>query len=230
MKAADLPIDYNAVHILEHNLKGRADKIGLHSNERSLTFQEVSDEVNQVANALTDLGVNRGDYVGLLCLDLPEWVTVFFATLKCAGIHVGLNTLLTAPEYDYMLNDSKMKVLIVHETLVPSIEPVLAKQKYLTEIIVIGTAPTGMTSYLDWIKKQPTTFDAVATHREDIATLNYSSGTTGEPKGILHAHKDLALPAEHWGKNVLGLTEDDRTFSGAKLFFTFGTGGNLLFP
>jgi benzoate-CoA ligase family protein len=60
--------------------------------------------------------------------------------------------------------------------------------------------------------------------------LNYSSGTTGEPKGILHAHKDLPLAAKLWGVNVLGLREDDRTFAAAKLFFTFGTGGNLIFP
>jgi benzoate-CoA ligase family protein len=60
--------------------------------------------------------------------------------------------------------------------------------------------------------------------------LNYSSGTTGEPKGILHAHKDYPLTSQLWGVNVLGLREDDRTFSAAKLFFTFGNGGNLIFP
>ena len=50
------------------------------------------------------------------------------------------------------------------------------------------------------------------------------------PKGILHAHKDLILTAVLWGQNVLGLQENDRTFALAKLFFTFGTGGNLLMP
>ncbi|HEX9676645.1 MAG TPA: benzoate-CoA ligase family protein, partial [Anaerolineales bacterium] len=55
-------------------------------------------------------------------------------------------------------------------------------------------------------------------------------GTTGEPKGIPHAHKDLPLCAQLWAVNVLGLREDDRTFAAAKLFFTFGTGGNLIFP
>jgi benzoate-CoA ligase family protein len=68
------------------------------------------------------------------------------------------------------------------------------------------------------------------THREDWCSLNYSSGTTGEPKGILHAHKDLPITAQLWAVNVLGLRESDRTFASAKLFFTFGTGGNLVFP
>ncbi|GBL17577.1 benzoate--CoA ligase [Chloroflexota bacterium] len=68
------------------------------------------------------------------------------------------------------------------------------------------------------------------TQREDYCALNYSSGSTGEPKGILHAHKDLALTAQLWAVDVLGLRESDRTLATAKLFFTFGTGGNLVFP
>ena len=72
--------------------------------------------------------------------------------------------------------------------------------------------------------------DAEDTHRDDFCSLNYSSGTTGDPKGILHAHKDYPLTSQNWGVNVLGLTDADRTFAGAKLFFTFGNGGNLIFP
>ncbi len=60
--------------------------------------------------------------------------------------------------------------------------------------------------------------------------LNYSSGTTGEPKGIPHAHKDLPLTAQLYGVDAIGLREDDRTFSVAKLFFTYGSGGNLIWP
>ena len=230
MKASDLPLYYNAVNILEHNLAERAGKTALFSRERTLTFQQIASEANQVGNALRAMDVRMGEYVGLLSLDVPEWVTVFFGTLKVGAIHVGMNTLLTAPEYEFMLRDSRMRVLVVHQALLPVVQPILADQPFLEHVIVIGEAPEGMTAYTDWIADQPTTLEAAPTHREDIATLNYSSGTTGEPKGIPHAHKDLVLTAQLWGKNVLGLTENDRTFAGAKLFFTFGTGGNLLFP
>src|SRR5260370_9340626 len=60
--------------------------------------------------------------------------------------------------------------------------------------------------------------------------MNYPSAAPGEPKGCFHAKKDLPLTAQLWGVNVLGLRESDRTFAVAKLFFTFGTGGNLIFP
>jgi len=231
MKAADLPLHYNAVQILEHNLETRADKTALLSDERELTFAEVSAEVNQVGNALENLGIRPGESVALLALDSAEWVTSFFGTLKVGAVHVGLNTLLTPKEYAYVLDDSKARVLIVHEILLDSIGAVLGDSPWLEHLIVIGTPRRdGDLSFSDWIAGESTELEATPTHREDFCSLNYSSGTTGEPKGILHAHSDLPLTAQLWGANVLGLTEDDRTFAGAKLFFTFGTGGNLIFP
>jgi benzoate-CoA ligase family protein len=230
MHASDLPLIYNAVDILEHNLPARANKTALFSLERNLTYQQAHDEVNQVGNALKKLDVRMGEYVGLLSLDGPEWVTTFFGTIKIGAIHVGMNTLLTAAEYDYMFNDSRMRVLVVHEKILPVIQPILSEQKFLEHVIVIGNATEGMTSYAVWIAGESTELAAAPTHREDIATLNYSSGTTGQPKGIPHAHKDLKVTAENSGKNTIGVSENDRTFAGAKLFFTFGTGGGLLFP
>jgi benzoate-CoA ligase family protein len=230
MRASDLPLYYNAVDILERNLAQRGDKTALYSLEGDMTFQEVADEANQVGHALEKLGVRMGDYVGILTLDGPKWVTTFFGTVKIGGIAVGMNTLLTAEEYDYILNDCRARVLIVHEALLPVIEGILDGQRFLEHIIVVGQAPEGMLSHDEWIASESTELEAAPTHREDFCSLNYSSGTTGQPKGILHAQKDYPLTAQLWGSNVLGIREDDRTFAGAKLFFTFGTGGNLIFP
>ena len=113
MNAQDLPLRYNAVDILEHNLPQRADKEALFSDGRTLTFGQLSAEVNQVANALKRCGVREGEYVALLAHDTAEWVTCFFATLKIGAVHIGLNTLLTSQEYDYMLKDSGARILIV---------------------------------------------------------------------------------------------------------------------
>ncbi len=230
MKASDLPLYYNAVDILERNLPDRAEKVALYSPDRTLTFQQVADEVNQVGNALRALDVRAGEMVGILTWDSAEWVTAFFGTIKIGAIALGMNTLLTPPEYDYILRDSRARVLIVHQDLLPKIEPILQDQPFLEQVIVIGNAQGSLTSFNEWIAEQPTDLGPALTHREDSATLNYSSGTTGQPKGILHAQKDLPITAALWGKNVLGLREDDRTFAVAKLFFTFGTGGNLIFP
>lgn len=231
MRAADLPLYYNAVDILERNLAQRANKVALLSYERELTFQQVANEVNQVGNALKKLDVRMGDYVGILSLDVPEWVTCFFATLKIGGIAIGMNTLLKPHEYEYMLRDSRARVLIVHEMLLPSIEPIRDNLEFLKHIIVIGQPQRkGDMAYADWISGESTELKAAPTHRDDFCSLNYSSGTTGAPKGILHAHKDYPLTSQLWGVDVLGLRESDRTFGAPKLFFTFGLGGVLIFP
>ncbi len=231
MKAADLPLLYNAIDILEHNLAERADKIAVYSPSRNMTYQQISDEANQVGNALEKLGVRSGDYVGILSLDVPEWVTSFFGIIKLGAISIGMNTLLKPHEYDYILRDSRARVLIVHEILLPLIDEIRENQHFLEHIIVIGEAKApGDISYTAWVADEATTLEPAETHRDDFCSLNYSSGTTGAPKGILHAHKDYPLTSQLWGVNVLGLTEADRTFAAAKLFFAFGIGGNLIFP
>nr|CCA65703.1 anthranilate-CoA ligase [Stigmatella aurantiaca Sg a15] len=231
MKASDLPLYYNAVDILERNLPVRANKTALFTPDREMTFRQVSNEANQVGNALKGLGVRFGECVGLLTLDSAEWVTSFFGIVKLGAIAVGINTLLKPPEYEYILRDCRARVLIVHQEFLPLIESIRGNLPMLEHIVVIGEGPQeGYLSFNDWIRPQPTTLEAAQSHREDICSLNYSSGTTGGPKGIPHAHKDYPLTAQLWGVNVLGLRESDRTFALAKLFFTFGTGGNLIFP
>ena len=212
-----------------------------------MTFAEVAAEANQVGNALLKLGVRMGDMVGILCLDTPEWVTSYFGIVKIGAIAVCMNTLLKPRDYDYMLHDSRLRVLIVDESLCSLITPILAEQPFLEQIIVVGRDEdedenedededeaarpmlTGGRPYTQWICDEATTLTAAPTHRDDICTLHYSSGTTGKPKGIPRAHKDHSLLAQLWGVNVLGLQENDRTFAVSKLFFIYATGGNLLF-
>jgi len=225
MKAADLPLHYNAVDILERNLLRRPDKTALLSAEREITYGDLAAEVNRTGNALSAMGVHFGETVAILAPDSVEWVATYFGTIKIGAIALSLNTMLTPEEFQLMLEDSRAKVLVCHEMYRAVVEQVRGDVPSLKHVVEIGTP-----EYRAWLDAQSDKLEATVTHREDICCLNYSSGTTGEPKGIPHAHKDLPLTAQNWGVNILGLTESDRTFAGAKLFFTFGTGGNLIFP
>jgi benzoate-CoA ligase family protein len=231
MRAVDLPLYYNAVDILERNLAARADKVALYSASRELTFRQVSNEVNQVGNALRRLDVRFGETVGILSPDLPEWVTSFFGTMKIGAIAAGMNTLLKPHEHAYILRDCRARALIIHASLLPGFETIRDSLDFLKHVIVIGgKGRAGDLVFSDWIARESAELDAAQTHRDDFCSLNYSSGTTGEPKGILHAHKDYPLTAQNWGADTLGLRESDRTVASARLFFTFGTGGALIFP
>lgn len=231
MKAAELPIFYNASSILEDNLDKRANKIALYSAIREVTFQTLVDEVNQVGNALLQSGVRFGDPVGILVPDSAEWVTTFFGAIKIGAVVVCMNTLLQSHEYDYILRDSRLCLLVVHESLLAQIEPIRDQHPFLQQVVVIGQShhPTDI-SFAAWHGTQPTVLSTALTHRDDFCTLHYSSGTTGQPKGMFHAHKDYPLVAHNTSNELFDLTETDRTFSTAKLFFTYGLSCNLMIP
>jgi len=232
-RAADLPEYYNAVDILSRNLIDRADSVALVTDDRELTFGQVAEEVDRVGNALLKLGVRQGDTIAFLSLDTAEWPIAFFACLKVGAVAVGMSTLLTIKEQTYVLRDARPRVLLVHASLVSVVEEAIPQAPSVEHVVVIGSEgdrDDAFLTYESWISGEPTELTAADTHRTDYATLNYSSGTTGRPKGILHSHQDLPLTAQLWGVDVLGLTAEDRTFSVAKLFFTFGLGGNLIFP
>jgi benzoate-CoA ligase family protein len=258
VRAADLPARYNAAEILEHNLSERAGKTALSGPAGERTFAQVADEANRVGNALRSLGLRPGDTVALLLPDLPEWPACFFGTLKAGGIALGVNTLLMPAEHTYILADSEARVLIAHASLrgaaaealrsggaagtaeggLPDLEHVVIVGGQVDEAeaedAVGGGADLGkrlpVHDYEAWTAAASPELDPAPALRTDLATLNYSSGTTGTPKGIPHAHKDLPLCAELWGVRCLGLREEDVTYSNAKLFFTYGLGGGLLFP
>ena len=231
MNAVDLPLYYNVCEILERNLKTRSDKTALICDDGSMTFQAVSEQVNQVGNALKALDTRVGDCVGILSPDRAEWVTTFFAVAKVGATALCMNTLLKPEEYNYVVRDSRVRVLIVHESLLSSVESIRDNHQTLKHVIVIGK-PTRDSdqAFSDWIADESRLLDAEPTHRDDFCSLHYSSGTTGAPKGVLHAHKDYPLIAQLSGVDLFGINASDRTFSVAKLFFVYGIGANLIFP
>jgi benzoate-CoA ligase family protein len=245
-----LPDEFNvATYFVDRNVgEGRGGKVAIECVHRQVqdeqgygaqddrvervTYQQVLERVNRVGNALREvLGVRMEERVLLLLLDTPEFAYSFFGAIKIGAVPVPTNTLLKPPDYQYILNDSRARVAIVSESLLPQVQANPREQlRYLREIVVVGNAPAGTRPFVELLERGSPGLAAEPTSKDDPAFWLYSSGSTGFPKGCVHLHHDMVVCAELYAKGILGISEQDRCFSVAKLFFAYGLGNGLYFP
>ena len=227
-----VPRDYNfAYDIIERNLNaGRGGKIAYIDDLGEYSYQELAHRVNRAANALTALGLEQEDRITICLLDGIDFPAVFLGAIKAGIVPIATNTLLTSPDYDFMLADSRSKLLVVSEALWPIFAPVVAKQRFLRHVVIAGDNDHGQLLLNRLLDQAATAFETAPTTSDDPCFWLYSSGSTGTPKGTVHLHSHLVHSAELYGRGVLGIREDDVVFSAAKLFFTYGMGNSLNFP
>jgi benzoate-CoA ligase len=228
----EIPRRYNAAHdLVERNLVGgRGDKVAYVDDAGRCTFAELAERVNRAANALTGLGLGMDDRIVLCHLDTVDWVAVFLGAIKAGIVPVAVNTLLTSNDYEFMLNDSRAKGLVVSEQLWPQFAPVLDLCPQLKHVVVSGANAQGRQRLQDLLAKAGTSFAPAPTSCDDPCFWLYSSGSTGTPKGTVHIQTSMIYTAELYGRGVLGIATDDVVFSAAKLFFAYGLGNSLSFP
>jgi benzoate-CoA ligase family protein len=229
-----LPDEFNAAsYFVDRHIKdGRADKIAIECGEVQVTYRQLFERVNQVGNGLRKLGVRIEERVFLLLLDSPEFAASFFGAIKIGAVPVPVNTLLKSADYEYLLNNSRARVAIVSDSLLASIEAIPKQQlRYLETIIVVGGEPrTGSLSFDELAQKSCSVLQAESTGKDDAAFWLYSSGSTGQPKACVHLQHDMVVSTERYAKSILNITDKDRCFSVAKLFFAYGLGNGLYFP
>jgi len=234
----ELPALFNVTtHFVDRHLpEGRGDKVAIECGDDRVTYRQLLERVNRCGNALKKLDVRREERVALLLVDTPDFAYCFFGTIKMGAVAVPVNTLLKPHEYEYVLNDSRARILIVSDSLLPQILAIpKANLRYLETIVVSGKAVTdaevnaGGLTLQKLLDESSSELVAEITNKDDAAFWMYSSGSTGFPKGCVHLHHDMVVCAEHYAKAVLKITEHDRFFSVAKLFFAYGLGNGLYF-
>jgi benzoate-CoA ligase family protein len=230
---AALPAELNAAsYFVDRNVQeGRGESVAIECGDQQVTYRQVLERTNRLGNALRSLGVRREERVLLLLLDTPEFAYSFFGAMKIGAVPVPTNTLQKSAEYEYLLNDSRARVLIVSEPLLPLIEAIPRERlRCLHEVIVVGASRPSVHSFDDLLAQASPDLDPEPTSKDDAAFWLYSSGSTGASKGCVHLHHDMLVCTQLYARGVLGITQDDRCFSVAKLFFAYGLGNGLYFP
>jgi benzoate-CoA ligase family protein len=226
-----LPDDFNAAEyfIDRHMREDRSGKVAIECGEVRITYGHLFASVNRAGNALKQLGVRMEERVFLLLLDTPDFAAAFFGAIKIGAVPVPVNTLLKSADYKYLLNNSRARVAIVSQSLLPLIRETPRKELvFLERLLVAGGAAPEM-DFAGIMASSSPELDPAPTRKDDAAFWLYSSGSTGPPKACVHLQHDMVVSAERYAKAILNISESDRFFSVAKLFFAYGLGNGLYF-
>ena len=216
---------YNAaVDLIDRNLAaGRGNKIAFVDDAGTTTYAQLAERVDRAANALRGIGLKREQRVAIVMLDSADWVALFLGAIKAGIVPVALNTLLTAKDYEYQLNDCRARALFYSAPLAKNLEDMQAKCPNLKYVVTEAQLK-------DLLASAKPKAVAAPTLRDEMCFWLYSSGSTGAPKGTVHLHSHLVATADLYAKPVLGILESDVVFSAAKLFFAYGLGNSMTFP
>ncbi|SES44460.1 fatty-acyl-CoA synthase [Streptomyces sp. yr375] len=249
----DVPL--TVTRILEHGVlvHGRS-RITTWTGEgepQRRSFAEAGTRAVQLAHALRDdLGVRGDDRVATLMWNNAEHVEAYFAIPSMGAVLHTLNLRLPAEQLVWIVNHAADKIVIVNGSLLPLLAPLLAKLPTVEHIVVSGPGDRSLLDaagsharvheYEELIADKPTTFDWPELDERQAAAMCYTSGTTGDPKGVVYSHRSIYLHSMQVNMaESMGLTDEDTTLVVVPQFHvnawglphaTFMTGINMLMP
>ena len=241
-------IDKTLGDILDESAKDFSDHDALVFVDRKLrySYNEFKEICDKLAKGLMSLGIKRGDHIAIWANNIPEWVILQFASAKIGAVLVTVNTYYKSHELNYLLKQSDTTTLFLingfkdvdYIKQVYTVVPELKNAKpgklnaeslpFLKNIIFIGKENhKGMLNFNDILKMSSDISDDELHKRQqsldphDVINMQYTSGTTGFPKGVMLTHYNIINNADNVG-NVMGLTEIDRMCIPVPFFHCFG--------
>ena len=190
------------LRFLERSAEVYPDKVAIVHGDRRTTYRDFAAEATRVARALQASGIEAGDRVAYLCPNIPELLIAHFAVPLAGAVLVAVNTRLATEEVRYICDHSEAKLLVVDSELRSIVAPVQDELETVQEIVTVtdplaegddSEAPDGP-SYADLLERgtdEPLSW----TVEDELATIaiNYTSGTTGAPKGVVYTHRGAYL-------------------------------------
>jgi benzoate-CoA ligase family protein len=234
-KQAELPEHFNvAEYFLDEPVQRHSNRVAIAGEPREVTYGELAELSNRVGNALLAQGVSRGDRVLILLPDSAEFIAAFFGAAKIGAVAVPVNPFARAADYIHYIENSEPRAVIVHSEALPEFLPASGKRPQMPIIVAgeehVDTAGVNCARWTEWTDAASERLAAAETAADDPAFFLYTSGSGGSPKAAVHRHADMLVTSRNYANAVLGLREDDVTFSVSKLFFAYGLGNGMYFP
>ncbi|HUT55966.1 MAG TPA: AMP-binding protein [bacterium] len=192
--------DTNYNELLEQKAAALKDKVFLRYEDERVTYQEMDERSNRVANALMRLGAGPGVGVANMLPNSPETLYTHFATQKLGAYSVPVNTELKGEHLAYILDHSDAKILVTHNDLFGSFRKVRDQCPKLEHVVVSlrETSPVlkvypGVEVVQDWLEREAPSRPSLAPRENDVAMIMYTSGTTGRAKGVVYRYGRVGL-------------------------------------
>ncbi len=184
--------------LVENQAKKYGDKVFLYWEDMTVTYSQLNEITNKVANMLYELGIRKGDKVSVFLPNQPEYVYLYLGIPKIGAIIGPVNALFKPREVQYVVNHSEAKILITIPKFMEIVNEIRDQLPHLKHIIVIGDPMKGTLNYQSLMEKAADSPPPRVSinEKEDPAAILYTSGTTGFPKGVLQTHFNIKRDAE----------------------------------
>jgi len=190
-----------------------------------LTYHQLSTQSNQLAHALLDAGIRRGDRVGIYMNKCLESIVSLYGIMKAGAAYVPLDAFAPVERLRFVINDCGIRVLLSNDGMLESIQEVLEGLENITQVIGPEWDGKADVLFVPWIDVNTLATEdlpAIQLTEQDLAYILYTSGSTGVPKGIMHTHRS-GLSFAEWASSTYGLHQSDRVSNHAPLHFDLST-------
>ncbi|MFW5920049.1 MAG: acyl-CoA synthetase [archaeon] len=223
----NIPADFSIPTVIEDHADSFGDRRALvfldaDGTRETRTYGELRDDMNRFANALESMGVGEGDRVMHLLPRHPDVFAIQLGALKRGALLVPSSEMLQPNDVEFRANDCEATTIVAHDSLTDMVEAVVDETPLERTIVVDGEVD-GWDRYSDLVAGRSTSHDGPELGADDPMSINYTSGTTGKPKPVLHRHRWMYAFSRVNGPYWWGVSVDD-DLSEELLWATTGTG------